>query len=79
MLAQAGKRGRGDVLASQRQSEQDDRTGKYGGGDGALEHEQTGTTPGEDPNETGATPAPGKTHAETKQDRDLASGEENPG
>ncbi len=65
-------------MARQRQGEQDDRTGTYGD-DGALEHEQTGTTPGEDPSETGATRAPSKTHAETKQDRDLVSGEENPG
>lgn len=79
MLAQAGKRCRGDVLACQRRSEQDDRTGKYGGGDGAPEHEQTGTTPDEAPGETGATPVPGKAHAETKRGRDLAGGEENPG
>jgi len=79
MLAQAGKRCRGNVTASQRRSEQDDRIGKYGGDDGALEHERTGTTPDEDPGETGATPAPGRTQAETKQGRDLASGEENPG
>lgn len=66
-------------MARQRQREQDDRAGKDGDDDGAPGHEQTGTTPGEDPDETGATPAPGKTQAETKQDRDRASGEENPG
>ena len=63
--------------------EQDDRTGKYGGDDGALEHEQVDSAPGEDAGTigtpTGATPASEKTQAERKQDRDLDSGEENPG
>ncbi len=59
----------------------EDRTGKYGGDDGAIEHERTLTAPGED---TGTTSTPteqprkGKTQAERKQDQDLDTGEENP-
>jgi len=51
------------------QPKTDDRTGKYGGDDGALEHEREELQPGET----------GKTQAERKQDEDLASGEEQPG
>ncbi len=66
-------------MTKREQAKRGERTGKDGGDDRALAHEQTGTTPGEAPNATGAIPAAGKTQAETKQDRDLASGEENPG
>ena len=64
------------------QRDTEDRTGEYGGDDGAMEHERTETGPGED---TGVTGTPtdraskvGKTQAERKQDKDLATGEENP-
>ncbi len=67
----------------QQQPKADDRTGKYGGDDGALENERADIQPGED---TGTTGTPtgqaaktSKTQAERKQDKDLASGEEQPG
>jgi hypothetical protein len=60
----------------------DDRTGEYGGDDGALESERAEITPGED---TGMTATPtgqptktGETQAEGKQDQDRATGEEHP-
>ncbi len=59
----------------------DDRTGKYGGDDGAMENERAETQPGED---TGMSSSPAgktaqrKTQAQKKQDKDLATGEENP-
>ena len=60
----------------------DDRTGKYGGDDGAMENERAEIQPGED---TGMTATPtgqptktGKNQAERKQDKDLKTGEENP-
>ncbi len=65
------------------QREQADRTGEYGGDDGALEHERERIEPGEDQGLTG-TPGTGRdrrdrTQAEEQQDRELATGEENPG
>ena len=54
----------------------EDRTGKYGGDDGALENERAEITPGEDPGTT--TTQGGKSQAERKQDKDLKTGEENP-
>ena len=61
----------------------EDRTGKYGGDDGAMENERAEIQPGEDPGTTdtptGRQPGTGKTQAERKQDADLASGEEQPG
>ncbi len=59
-----------------RKQSNEDRTGKYGGDDGAMENERAEITPGEDPG-TSATPT-GKTQAERKQDNDLKTGEENP-
>ena len=59
-----------------------DRTGEYGGDDGAMENERAEITQGED---TGMTATPtgqptktGEAQAEGKQDKDLATGEENP-
>ena len=53
-----------------------DRTGKYGGDDGALENDRAAIMPDED---TGTTATPGgKSQAERKQDNDLKTGEENP-
>ena len=61
----------------------DDRTGEYGGDDGALENERELIAPGEDAGitgtPTGRTPQAGKTQAERKQDKEMESGEENPG
>jgi len=60
----------------------DDRTGEYGGDDGVLENEQALIAPGEDPGAVDLTddePPTGKTQPERKQDKDLESGEENPG
>ena len=61
----------------------EDRTGQYGGDDGAMEHERADSQSGEDPGTTGTPtgrqPASGKSQAERKQDADLASGEEQPG
>ncbi len=64
------------------QQETEDRTGKYGGDDGALENEQALIAPGEDPGAVELTddePQAGKIRAERKQDADLASGAEQPG
>jgi hypothetical protein len=61
-----------------------DRTGKYGGDDGALEHEREAIQPGEDPGIEG-TPTQAKQpdtpakQAERQQERDLETGAENPG
>ena len=61
---------------SGQQEKTQDRTGKYGGDDGALENESAEITPGED---SGTADAPtGKSQAERKQDKDLKTGEENP-
>ena len=61
----------------------DDRTGEYGGDDGALENEREEIQPGEDTGLTGTPTEPptnvGKTQAQRKQDEDLETGEENPG
>ena len=60
------------------------RTGKYGGDDGALEHERAEIQPGEDPGIT-STPMPSRqsespaNKAERQQQRDLETGAENPG
>ena len=66
-----------------RQQDQHDRTGEYGGDDGALEHEREVIVPGEDAGltgtPTGQTTRGGKNQAEREQERDLATGEENPG
>ena len=71
------------MSAGRQQRERDDRTGEYGGDDGALENERAEIAPGEDPGitgtPTGQQPQAGKTQAERKQEADLASGEENPG
>jgi len=65
-----------------KQRDQDDRTGKYGGDDGALESEQALIAPGEDPGAVALTEEEelqqSKTQAERKQDKDLKTGEENP-
>ena len=54
----------------------EDRTGKYGGDDGAMENERAEITPGEDP---GTTDTPtGKSRAERRQGKDLKTGEEHP-
>lgn len=70
-------------MADKDQQDIADRTGTYGGDDGALENERADIAPGED---TGMTSAPtdqqaktGKTQAEHQQDEDLKTGEENPG
>ncbi len=60
----------------------EERTGEYGGDDGAMEHEQALVAPGEDPGSAWESPgdAPqGQSRAEHKQEQDLQSGEENPG
>ncbi len=63
--------------------QQGDRTGAYGGDDGALEHERADIAPGEDPgitgSPTGRAATTGQGQGQRKQDEDLASGEENPG
>lgn len=61
-----------------------DRTGKYGGDDGALEHEREEIEPGEDPGiEASPVPPQGAetpaAQAERQQQRDLATGAENLG
>ncbi len=65
-----------------KQRDQDDRTGKYGGDDGALEHEQAVIAPGEDPGAVALTEEEelqqGQTQAERKQEKDLKTGEEHP-
>ena len=72
---------------AQHQAESDetrDRTGEYGGDDGALEHERADIQPGEDPGIAG-TPVPTEhseslaEQAERQQGRDLETGAENPG
>jgi len=63
-----------------------ERSGEYGGDDGALEHERAELAPGQDPGilglptEAGRSPDPatGTDQAQRKQQSDLASGEENP-
>ncbi len=62
-------------MSGKRQGDEE-RTGKYGGDDGALENERAEITPGEDPGTT-STPT-GKSQAERKQDKDRQTGEENP-
>jgi hypothetical protein len=58
------------------QQQTDDRTGKYGGDDGAMENERAEIQPGED---AGLTDTPvGKSQAEQQQDKDLETGEEKP-
>ena len=69
-------------MAEKQQPTADDRTGTYGGDNGALENEQALIAPGEDPgaiNLTDDEPQAGTTQAERQQDEDLATGEENPG
>jgi hypothetical protein len=61
--------------------DKDDQTGQYGGDDGALEHEREKIQPGED-SAIQSTPTTTDTpadQAQRKQQRDLESGEENPG
>ncbi len=69
-------------MSGHKQSTTDDRTGKYGGDDGALENERALIAPGEDPGTVALTEEEelqqGKTQAERKQDKDLKTGEENP-
>ncbi len=69
-------------MAEQQQQDDEDRTGKYGGDDGALEHEQASIAPGEDPGAVALTEEEelqqGKTQAERKQAKDLKTGEEHP-
>jgi hypothetical protein len=60
-------------MSGQRDTEE--RTDKYGGDDGAMEHERAEITPGEDPG-TIATLV-GKTLAERKQDKDMKTDAEN--
>jgi len=65
----------------QQQQDTDDRTGKYGGDDGAMEHERAETQPGEDTgmgSSPAGKPARSTTQAQEKQDKDLKTGEENP-
>ena len=68
-------------MAEKQKQATDDRTGKYGGDDGALDNEWAETQPGED---TGMSSGPAgktaqrKTQAQQKQDKDLETGEENP-
>ncbi len=69
-------------MADKDQQDTEDRTGTYGGDDGALENERALIAPGEDPGAVDRTddkPQTGKTQPERKQDKDLESGEENPG
>ena len=59
----------------------DDRTGKYGGDDGAMENERAEIQPGEDTGMSSSSArktAQRKTQAQKKQDKDLETGEENP-
>jgi hypothetical protein len=69
-------------MSGQQQPETEDRTGKYGGDDGALENERALIAPGEDPGAVALTEEEelqqGKTPAERKQEKDLKTGEENP-
>ncbi len=60
----------------------EDRTGKYGGDDGAMENERAAIQPGEDPGIVESPPPgepPGKSQAEHKQDKDLKTGAKQPG
>jgi len=69
-------------MADKQQQDAEDRTGKYGGDDGALENERALIAPGEDPGAVALTEEEelqqGKTQAERKQEKDLKTGEENP-
>ncbi len=69
-------------MSGQQKQDAEDRTGKYGGDDGALEHERALIAPGEDPGAVALTEEEelqqGKTQAEDKQDKDLKTGKENP-
>ncbi len=69
-------------MSGQQQPKTEDRTGKYGGDDGALENERALIAPGEDPGAVALTEEEelqqGKTQAERKQEKDLKTGEENP-
>ncbi len=69
-------------MSEKQQPKTDDRTGTYGGDDGALENEQALIAPGEDPGAVALTEEEesqqGKTQAERKQAKDLKTGEENP-
>ena len=68
-------------MSGQQQPKADDRTGTYGGDDGALENERALIAPGEDPGADALTEEEeeeGKTQAEHKQEKDLKTGEENP-
>ncbi len=59
----------------------EDRTGEYGGDDGAMENERAETQPGEDTGMSSSSArktAQSKTQAQKKQDKDLETGEENP-
>ncbi len=65
-----------------KQRDQDDRTGNYGGDNGVLENERALIAPGEDPGAVALTEEEelqqSKTQAERKQEKDLKTGEENP-
>jgi len=66
-------------MAEKQKQDAEDRTGKYGGDDGALENERALIAPGEDPGVVALTEEEeGKTQAERKQDKDLKTGEEHP-
>ncbi len=69
-------------MLAEKQRDQDDRTGKYGGDDGALEHEQAVIVPGEDPGAVAPTAEEelqqGQTQAERKQEKGLKTGAEHP-
>jgi len=65
-------------MSGRQQPKADDRTGTYGGDDGALENERALIAPGEDPGAIGLTEEEelqqGKTPAERKQEKDLKTG-----
>ncbi len=69
-------------MAEQQQQDAADRTGTYGGDDGALEDERAVIAPGEDPGAVALTEEEesqqGTTQAERKQAKDLRTGEEHP-
>jgi len=68
-------------MAEKQKQDTEDRTGKYGGDDGALENERAETQPGEDTGMSSSSAgktAQSKTQAQQKQDKDLKTGEENP-
>ncbi len=79
-VCRAARCGSEQPISGRRDTE--DRTGRYGGNGGALEHERADSQSGEDPGTTGAPtgrqPASGKRHAERKHDADLASGDPGP-